>query len=117
MAIGASTGGTEAIREVLMRMPANSPAIVVVQHIPPVFSALCRPSERAVPMEVQEAEDGDLAGRAALIAPGDFHMTLRKRGGATRSVRDGPRVCYQRPSVDVLFAPWQAAGAKAVGAC
>jgi two-component system chemotaxis response regulator CheB len=120
IAIGASTGGTEAIREVLAGMPENSPAIVVVQHIPAVFSTafanrlndLCR-------IQVKEAADGDrvLAGRAR-VAPGNFHMTLEKRGGEYRvSVQDGPRVCYQRPSVDVLFnSVAQAAGADAIGA-
>ncbi|HEX5227182.1 MAG TPA: chemotaxis response regulator protein-glutamate methylesterase [Bryobacteraceae bacterium] len=106
IAIGASTGGTEAIREVLTALPANMPGIVIVQHIPPVFSLafanrlndLCR-------MRVKEAADGDrVAPGLALIAPGNFHMTLRKVGGEYRVVvRDGPRVCYQRPSVDVLF--------------
>ncbi|HTS48988.1 MAG TPA: chemotaxis response regulator protein-glutamate methylesterase [Bryobacteraceae bacterium] len=120
IAIGASTGGTEAIREVLMRMPENSPGIVVVQHIPPVFSTafasrlndLCR-------IHVREAVDGDrvLAGQA-LIAPGNFHMTLQKRGGEySVAVRDGERVCYQRPSVDVLFdSVASVAGGNAVGA-
>jgi len=120
IAIGASTGGTEAIRQVLTGMPENSPGIVVVQHIPAVFSTafanrlndLCR-------IQVKEAADGDrvLAGRA-LVAPGNFHMTLEKRGGEYRvSVQDGPRVCYQRPSVDVLFnSVAQVAGADAIGA-
>jgi two-component system chemotaxis response regulator CheB len=120
IAIGASTGGTEAIREVLMRMPENSPGIVVVQHIPPVFSTafanrlndLCR-------IHVREAVDGDrvLAGQA-LIAPGNFHMTLQKRGGEySVAVRNGERVCYQRPSVDVLFdSVASVAGGNALGA-
>jgi two-component system chemotaxis response regulator CheB len=106
IAIGASTGGTEALREVLTALPANVPGIVIVQHIPPVFSAafanrlndLCK-------LRVKEAADGDrLTSGMALIAPGNFHMTLRKAGGEYRvSIADGPRVCYQRPSVDVLF--------------
>lgn len=120
IAIGASTGGTEAIREVLMRMPEGSPGIVVVQHIPAVFSAafanrlndLCR-------ISVKEAADGDrvLPGQA-LIAPGNFHMTLRKPGGEYRvAVHEGERVCYQRPSVDVLFdSVADRAGADAIGA-
>ena len=120
IAIGASTGGTEAIRQVLVEMPADSPGIVVVQHIPAVFSAafanrlndLCR-------IQVKEAAHGDrvLPG-SALVAPGNFHMTLQKRGGEYRvSVQDGPRVCYQRPSVDVLFnSVAEAAGSDAVGA-
>jgi two-component system, chemotaxis family, protein-glutamate methylesterase/glutaminase len=106
IAIGASTGGTEAIREVLTGLPQNMPGILIVQHIPPVFSAafanrlndLCR-------LRVKEAADCDrLTAGLVLIAPGNFHMTLRKTGGEYRVVvQDGPRVCYQRPSVDVLF--------------
>ncbi len=120
IAIGASTGGTEAIRDVLVRMPENSPGILVVQHIPPVFSLafanrlndLCR-------IRVREAADGDpvLPGQA-LIAPGNFHMTLEKRGSEYRvAVRSGERVCYQRPSVDVLFdSVAAAAGRDAIAA-
>ncbi len=120
IAIGASTGGTEAIREVLAGLPASSPGIVVVQHIPPVFSTafanrlndLCR-------IKVKEAADGDrLTPGLALVAPGNFHMTLAKRGGEYRvSVHDGPRVCYQRPAVDILFDSVAAtAGRDAIGA-
>lgn len=120
IALGASTGGTEAIREVLMGLPAGCPGIVVVQHIPPVFSAafasrlndLCR-------IQVKEAVDGDkLTPGLALIAPGNFHMTLAKRGNEYRvAVNDGPRVCYQRPAVDVLFDSVAAcAGRDAIGA-
>jgi two-component system, chemotaxis family, protein-glutamate methylesterase/glutaminase len=120
IALGASTGGTEALRDVLIQMPENSPGIVAVQHIPAVFSAafasrlndLCR-------IQVREAVDGDrvLAGQA-LIAPGNFHMTLQKRGAEySVAVRDGERVCYQRPSVDVLFdSVASVAGANAIGA-
>ena len=106
IAIGASTGGTEAIREVLVRVPENSPGIVIVQHIPAVFSTafanrlndLCR-------ISVREAVDGDrVMPGLALVAPGNFQMTVQKRGGEYRvAVREGERVCYQRPSVDVLF--------------
>jgi two-component system chemotaxis response regulator CheB len=120
IAIGASTGGTEAVRQVLAQMPESSPGIVVVQHIPPVFSTafanrlndLCR-------IRVKEAADGDrVTPGQALIAPGNFHMTLRKRGAEYQvSVHDGPRVCYQRPSVDVLFdSVAEAAGKNAIGA-
>jgi two-component system chemotaxis response regulator CheB len=120
IAIGASTGGTEALRQVLALMPQSSPGIVVVQHIPPVFSTafasrlkdLCR-------IRVKEAADGDrVTPGQALIAPGNFHMTLRKRGAEYQvSIQDGPRVCYQRPSVDVLFeSVAEAAGRNAIGA-
>jgi two-component system, chemotaxis family, protein-glutamate methylesterase/glutaminase len=120
IAIGASTGGTEAIREVLVDLPANMPGMLIVQHIPAVFSLafanrlndLCR-------VRVKEAVDGDrVTAGLALIAPGNFHMTLRKTGGEyCVSVQDGPRVCYQRPSVDVLFeSVAQVAKGDAIGA-
>jgi two-component system chemotaxis response regulator CheB len=106
IAIGASTGGTQAIEDVLSQMPANCPPMVIAQHIPPVFSAAFASRLNSVcRMEVKEARDGDLvsAGRV-LVAPGDFHMLLQKTDGVTRvAVRTGPRVHYQRPAVDVLF--------------
>jgi two-component system chemotaxis response regulator CheB len=119
IAIGASTGGTQAIEEVLTRMPADSPAIVITQHIPAGFSrAFAERLNQFCPIRVAEAVDGDLAQPGmALIAPGNFHMILRKAGAGYRvSVSDGPQVCYQRPSVDVLFkSVAQAAGSNAVG--
>jgi two-component system, chemotaxis family, protein-glutamate methylesterase/glutaminase len=119
IAIGASTGGPEAIRLVLEQMPANSPGIVVAQHIPPVFSAaFAARLNKLCEIEVIEAKDGDevIPGRA-LIAPGDFHMVLRRSGARYRvEVRGGPQVCYQRPSVDVLFSSVaEAAGRDAIG--
>ena len=120
VAIGASTGGTEAIQEVLTRMPANGPGIVITQHIPPVFSlAFANRLNEICPMEVKEARHGDTLARGrALIAPGNFHMLLRKSldGGFRVTVQDGPRVCYQRPSVDVMFSSVaEAAGSHALG--
>jgi two-component system chemotaxis response regulator CheB len=120
VAIGASTGGTEAIQEVLTRMPADGPGIVITQHIPPVFSlAFANRLNEICPMEVKEARDGDTLARGrALIAPGNFHMLLRKSpgGGFRVTVQDGPRVCYQRPSVDVMFSSVaEATGSHAVG--
>jgi two-component system, chemotaxis family, protein-glutamate methylesterase/glutaminase len=120
IAIGASTGGTEALKEVLIRLPANSPGILITQHIPPVFSrAFAARLNEICPMEVKEACDGDLltAGRA-LIAPGNFHMLLRKGPDGYRvQVKDGPQVCYQRPSVDIMFSSVaEAAGRHAVAA-
>ena len=120
IAIGASTGGTEAIRKVLAALPESAPGIVVVQHIPAVFSAaFARRLNELCRLRVKEAAEGDrvLAGQV-LIAPGNSHMTLRKRAGEYRvALQDGERVCYQRPSVDVLFeSVAQAAGADAVGA-
>ena len=107
IAIGASTGGTEAIRDVLMKLPANIPGIVITQHIPKQFStSFARRLDASCPFEVKEAEDGDEVrpGRA-LVAPGDFHMVLRARaGGYFVQVQDGPKICYQRPAVDVMFA-------------
>jgi two-component system chemotaxis response regulator CheB len=119
IAIGASTGGTEAIAAVLTKLPAGTPGIVITQHIPPQFSrAFATRLNDICAMEVKEAEDGDTlhAGRA-LVAPGDFHMLLRSAGGRySVSVKTGPRVCYQRPSVDVLFSSVaEAAGSRAIG--
>jgi two-component system chemotaxis response regulator CheB len=119
IAIGASTGGTEAIQEVLTRMPAGSPGIVIAQHIPPVFShAFAQRLNQICALEVREACDGDvLAPGLALVAPGNFHMVLRKSGEGYRvQVKDGPQVCYQRPSVDVLFdSAADVAGPAAIG--
>lgn len=105
-AIGASTGGTEAILNVLSRLPAASPGIVITQHIPAGFSYTFAERLNAnCAMEVKEAADGDIvrAGRA-VVAPGGMHMVLRWAGNGYRvQVKDGPAVCYQRPSVDVTF--------------
>jgi two-component system chemotaxis response regulator CheB len=106
IAIGASTGGTEAIQRILTALPADSPAVVIAQHIPAVFSrAFADRLDSLCPLEVREASDGDLLtpGRA-LIAPGDMHMLVRRVGGISRiAIKTGPRVNYQRPSIDVLF--------------
>jgi two-component system chemotaxis response regulator CheB len=119
IAIGASTGGTEAIAAVLTKLPASTPGIVIAQHIPPQFSrAFANRLNDICAIEVKEAEDGDVLrpGRA-LVAPGDFHMLLRRTGGRySVNVKTGPRVCYQRPSVDVLFSSVaEAAGNRAIG--
>ena len=119
VAIGASTGGTEAIADVLVNIPEQCPPIVVTQHIPANFSrAFAERLNRICQIEVREAVDGDtLRPGLALVAPGDFHLVLRKRpGGYSVAVKDGPRVCYQRPSVDVMFrSVAEEAGDKAVG--
>jgi two-component system chemotaxis response regulator CheB len=119
IAIGASTGGTEAIASVLLRLPANTPGILVTQHIPPGFSrAFAERLNANCRMDVKEAEDGDaLRDGLALVAPGDFHMVLRRAAGRfIVNVRKGPRVCYQRPSVDVLFqSVSETAAARAIG--
>nr|NJM00934.1 chemotaxis response regulator protein-glutamate methylesterase [Desulfobacula sp.] len=119
IAIGASTGGTEAIKQVLTRLPRNSPGVVVVQHMPARFTtSFAERLNDICPMRVKEAEDGDtiMTGQA-LIAPGNFHM-LVKRSGARYyvEVKTGPLVHYQRPAVDVLFkSVARYAGANALG--
>lgn len=106
IAIGASTGGTEAIREVLEHMPANSPGIVVTQHIPVAFSAsFAKRMDSVSAMTVVEASDGDqIIPGHAFIAPGDRHLMV-ERSGARYYCRlnDGPPVNRHIPSVDVLF--------------
>jgi two-component system, chemotaxis family, protein-glutamate methylesterase/glutaminase len=119
VAIGASTGGTEALKAVLMQMPPNSPGIVIVQHMPPRFTtAFANRLNELCQIEVREAHNGDtLLPGLALIAPGNYHM-LVKRSGARYyvEVKSGPLVCHQRPSVDVLFhSVAQYVAANAVG--
>ncbi|HMN44393.1 MAG TPA: chemotaxis response regulator protein-glutamate methylesterase [Povalibacter sp.] len=106
VAIGASTGGTEAIREVLEMMPADAPAIVISQHIPAAFSrAFAERVNRSCAMSVCEAQDGQyiLPGHA-YIAPGDRHLIVERDGARYRCrLSDGPHVNRHRPSVDVMF--------------
>ncbi len=106
VAVGASTGGTEALRVFLEALPGDSPGIVIVQHMPEMFTgAFARRLDGLCAVSVKEAVDGDTVVRGrALIAPGNRH-TLLKRSGARYyvEVRDGPLVCRHRPSVDVLF--------------
>ncbi len=119
IAIGASTGGTEAIHDVLIELPANIPGMVLTQHIPKLFStSFAGRLNRLCPFEVKEAEDGDELGPGrALLAPGDFHMVLRRVGSTYRvQIQDGPKVCYQRPAVDVMFSSVaKAAKGNAIG--
>lgn len=119
IAIGASTGGTEAIRRVLERLPPDAPGIVIVQHMPAQFtSAFARRLDELCRIRVMEASDGELVTPGkALIAPGNFHMLLARSGARyTVQIRTGPRVYYQRPSVDVLFqSVAREAGPNAVG--
>jgi two-component system chemotaxis response regulator CheB len=119
IAIGASTGGTEAIRIVLERLPANCPPVLVVQHIPPVFSkSFADRLNTCCAISVREARDADrLQPGLALVAPGDWHMVLRKAPlGLQVKLNSGPRVCYQRPAVEVLFGSVaQTSGVKALG--
>jgi two-component system chemotaxis response regulator CheB len=104
--LGASTGGTEALREVLTRLPAGLPGIAIVQHIPPVFSkAFADRLNTQCAFEVREAVDGDrLTPGLALIAPGNFHLMLQWQGDHYRArVTGGPQIWHQRPAVDLLF--------------
>jgi two-component system chemotaxis response regulator CheB len=117
--VGASTGGTEALRVLLESLPKDCPGTVIVQHMPENFTAaFAKRLDGLCEIEVKEAADGDrvLTGRA-LIAPGNKH-TLLKRSGAFYyvEVKDGPLVCRHRPSVDVLFRSGaRYAGANAIG--
>ncbi|GHB10205.1 protein-glutamate methylesterase/protein-glutamine glutaminase [Salinicola rhizosphaerae] len=117
--IGASTGGTEAIRQVLEPLPANSPAILITQHMPGGFTrSFAERLDRLCRVTVKEAENGErvLPGHV-YIAPGDWHMQL-KRSGANYVIAldDGPPVNRHRPSVDVLFdSAAQCAGRNALG--
>jgi len=118
--MGASTGGTEALREVLMALPANSPGIVIVQHMPESFTrAFAKRLDGLCAVDVKEAQDGDTVMRGhVLIAPGGLRHTMLERQGARYhvSVREGPLVSRHRPSVDVLFrSAARNAGANAVG--
>ncbi len=117
--VGASTGGTEALRDFLTALPADTPGIVIVQHMPENFTAafskrldsLCR-------ITVKEAEDGDTVVRGrALIGPGNRHVLLKRSGARYYvEVKDGPLVSRHRPSVDVLFrSAARYAGKNAVG--
>jgi two-component system, chemotaxis family, protein-glutamate methylesterase/glutaminase len=106
IALGASTGGTRALEEVLMQLPSTLPGIVVVQHIPAGFSAnFADRLDKSCAMEVREARDGDtVRPGVALIAPGDQHMEVQWVRDHYRVIlHAGPPVEHQRPSVDVLF--------------
>lgn len=105
--LGASTGGTEALREVFSQLPGDLPGICIVQHIPGSFSgAFAERLNSVSAIEVREAKDGDVLRRGlALVAPGDFHMLLHKRGeeGFMVQIKQGPKVMHHRPSIDLLF--------------
>ena len=119
IAIGASTGGTEAIKDVLMRLPADTPGIVIAQHIPKAFSTpFAKRMDSRCQMTVYEAEDGQqvLPGHV-YIAPGDRHLLLMRDGARyVCKLDDGPPVNRHKPSVDVLFrSVAQQAGTNAIG--
>ncbi|MFQ5432134.1 MAG: chemotaxis response regulator protein-glutamate methylesterase [Nitrospinota bacterium] len=119
IAIGASTGGTEALKDVITRMPVNSPGTIVVQHMPEGFTkAFSDRLDILSAMTVSEARDGDsiIPGRV-LIAPGHSHMKMRRSGARYYvEVKPGPLVQRHRPSVEVLFSSVaKYAGANAIG--
>lgn len=119
IAIGASTGGTQAIEALLTRFTLHTPGALVVQHMPEQFTKSF--SERLngiCEIEVKEARDNDsVVPGMALVAPGNHHMVLRRSGARYYvEIKDGPPVCRQRPSVDVLFSSVaKSAGQNAVG--
>ncbi len=112
LALGASTGGTEALMTVLGTLPKNAPPVVLAQHIPPVFStSFAKRLNRFCQIEVMEATDGmDVQAGHAYLAPGDFHLQIVGKAGAWKTrVTQSERVNRHRPSVDVLFdslVPW-----------
>ncbi|HEY1809415.1 MAG TPA: chemotaxis response regulator protein-glutamate methylesterase [Acidobacteriaceae bacterium] len=117
--VGASTGGTEALKALLEALPSDTPGIVIVQHMPELFTrAFANRLDGLCAITVKEAETGDtvLRGRA-LIAPGNHHLLLQRSGARYYvEVKDGPLVCRHRPSVDVLFrSAARYAGPNAVG--
>ncbi len=119
IAIGASTGGTEALTEVLIRMPRNSPGILIVQHMPAKFTtSFAERLNGLCEMTVKEASDGDTVRNGeVLIAPGNYHMLLKRSGARYYvKVKTGPMVHHQRPAADVLFkSVAKYAGANALG--
>jgi len=119
VAVGASTGGTQALTDVLSALPQNAPGILVVQHMPEMFTrSFAERLDTQCAVEVREAADGDrvIPGRV-LIAPGNYHMLLRRSGAQYHvQVKSGPLVSRHRPSVDVLFkSVARYAGRNAIG--
>ncbi len=117
--IGASTGGTEALKEVLIKMPPDSPAIAVVQHMPEMFTkAFAERLNSLCSITVKEGKNGDsLIPGQAIIAPGNYHMSVRKNGAMYRvETNQGAPIHHQRPAVDVLFdSASKYAGPNAIG--
>ncbi len=118
--VGASTGGTEALRILLEGFPPDTPGIVIVQHMPELFTrAFANRLDGLCAVTVKEAENNDTVIRGrALIAPGNHHLLLKRSGARYYvEIKDGPLVCRHRPSVDVLFrSAARYAGRNAVGA-
>lgn len=120
IAIGASTGGTEAIKEIITRFPANMPGVVIAQHMPPGFTRMfAERLNKICAMDVKEAQDGDriMNGRV-LIAPGDYHLEIVRAGGMYKAVcHREDLVNGHRPSVEVLFnSVAKYAGKNSIGA-
>lgn len=119
IAIGASTGGVEALREVLVRFPAHMPPIVVVQHMPARFTgSFAQRLDSMCQLHVCEAKDGQkIEAGTIYIAPGDFQMTVEKNGaGHLLSVKKGEKISGHCPSVDVMFSSVaKTLGSKALG--
>ncbi len=119
VAVGTSTGGTQALEEVLAALPKVSPGLVIVQHMPPNFTAaFAKRLDAVCAIEVREARDGDrVMPGCALIAPGGRHLLLQRSGAQYRvEVREGPAVNRHCPSVDVLFrSVARCAGRNALG--
>lgn len=119
IAIGASTGGTEAIKEVLARLPSGVPGIVIVQHMPEAFTAsFAQRLDKLCAIRVKEAEHNEaVVPGTAYLAPGHSHLQVRRRGGShVLELSRGEPVNRHRPSVDVLFhAVAQSAGNHAIG--
>lgn len=117
--VGASTGGTEALKTLLEALPPDTPGIVIVQHMPELFTrAFAARLDGLCAITVKEAESGDTVLRGqALIAPGNHHLLLQRSGARYYvEVKEGPLVCRHRPSVDVLFrSAARYAGPNAVG--
>jgi two-component system chemotaxis response regulator CheB len=119
IAIGASTGGTVALAELVSKLPKNIPGVVIVQHMPGGFTkSFAQRLNNISEVEVKEAQDGDIIGRGrVLIAPGDLHLVVRRDGGNYRvKLGTGKKVSGHRPSVDVLFNSVAShVGANAIG--
>lgn len=119
-AIGASTGGVQALTHVLSALPANAPGTVIVQHMPAQFTtSFAERLDGDCLVNVREAKDGDhVIPGSVLIAPGGLHMLLQRSGANYYvTVKDGPPVCRQKPSVEVMFnSVAKYAGANAIGA-
>lgn len=119
IAIGASTGGTGAIEDVLRRFPANAPGTVITQHMPAGFTAsFAQRLDQHCAVTVREARDGEIITPGlALIAPGNFHLLVQRNGAQwIARVKEGPLVHHQRPAVDVMFqSVAKAAGRNAIG--